>query len=141
MSVSSPGPLCEELGLFGEMLLLDSIELTDPVDEEKITKGVIFELSQFRKSHNVSWNAFDAWMKLICPGLSLPQLPALKSYIGRIETKIKQLKRNHRNEEMKSVMKEPFLKECQQPNASTLTVDREKNSCATKQKWSCEQKY
>ena len=58
MSVSSPGPLCEELELYGEMLLLDSIELTNPVDQEKITKGVIFELSQFRKSHNVSWNTF-----------------------------------------------------------------------------------
>ena len=138
MSVSSPGPLCEELGLFGEMLLLDSIELTDPVDQKKITKGVIFELSQFRKSHNVFWNVFDAWMKSICPGSSLPQLPALKSYIGQIEAKIKQLKRNHRNEVMKSVMKESFLKECQQPNARTLTVHREKNSCTTKQKWPCE---
>ena len=63
---------------------------------------------------------FDTWMKSICPGLSLPQLPALKSYIGRIETKIKELKRNHRDEEIKSVMKEPFLKECQQPYTSTL---------------------
>ena len=116
MSVSSPGPLCEELGLYGEMLLLDSIELIDHVDQEKITKGVIFELNQFRKIHNVSWNTFDTWMKSICPGSSLPQLPALKSYIGRIETKIKQLKRNHHDEEIKSVMKEPFLKECQQPN-------------------------
>ena len=138
MSVSSPGPLCEELGLYGEMLLLDSIELTNPVDQEKITKGVIFELSQFRKSHNVSWNTFDTWMKSICPGSSLPQLPALKSYIGRIETKIKQLKRNHRDEEIKSVMKEPFLKERQQPNTSTLTVDREKVSSTTKQNWPCE---
>ena len=129
MSVSSPGPLCEELGLYGEMLLLDSIELTNPVDQEKITKGVIFS---FVKPHNVSWNTFDTWMKSICPGLSLPQLPALKSYIGWIETKIKELKRNHRDEEIKSVMKEPFLKECQQPNTSTLTVDREKVSSTTK---------
>ena len=77
-------------------------------------------------------------MKSICPGLSLPQLPALKSYIGRIETKIKELKRNHRDEEIKSVMKEPFLKECQQPNTSTLIVDREKVSSTTKQNWPCE---
>ena len=138
MSVSSPGPLCEELGLYGEMLLLDSIELNNPVDQGKITKGVILELSQFRKSHNVSWNVFDAWMKSICPGSSLPQLPALKSYIGRIETKIKQLKRNHCEEEIKSVMKEPFLKECQQPNTRTLTVDREKDSSTAKQYWPCE---
>ena len=122
MSVSSPGPLCEELGLYGEMLLLDSIELTNPVDQEKITKDVIFELSQFCKSHNVSWNTFDTWMKSICPGLSLPQLPVLKSYIRQIETKIKELKRNHRDEEIKSVMKEPFFKECQQPNTSRQSL-------------------
>ena len=64
MGVSSPGPLCEELGLYGEMLLVDSIELTNPADQEKITKGAIFELSQFRKSH-IFWNAFNTWMKLI----------------------------------------------------------------------------
>ena len=47
------------------MLLLNSIKLTNPVDQEKITKDVIFELSQFRKSHNISgmhlihkWNQF-----------------------------------------------------------------------------------
>ena len=76
------------------MILLDYIELTNPVDQEKITKGVIFELSKFRKSHNIFWNAFDTWMKSINPGssLSLLQLPALKSYIGRIETKLKKLK-------------------------------------------------
>ena len=38
MSVSSPGPLCEELGLYGEMLLLDFIELTNPVDQGKLPK-------------------------------------------------------------------------------------------------------
>ena len=46
MSVSSPRPLCEELGLHGEMILLDSIESTNPVDQEKTTNlSVIFELS------------------------------------------------------------------------------------------------
>ena len=38
MSVSSPGPLCEEVGLYGGMLLLDSIELTNPIDQEKLPK-------------------------------------------------------------------------------------------------------
>ena len=55
MNVSSPEQLCEELGLHGEMLLLDSIELTNPVDQEKITKGGIFE---FCKSHNIFWNIY-----------------------------------------------------------------------------------
>ena len=35
-------------------------------------------------------------------------------------------------------MNEPFLKECQQPNARTLTVDREKDSSTVKQYWPCE---
>ena len=35
-------------------------------------------------------------------------------------------------------MKEPFLKECQQPNTRTLTVDREKDSSTAKQYWPCE---
>ena len=65
-------------------------------------------------------------------------LSALKSYIGRIETKIKQLKRNHCEEEIKSCLKEPFLKECQQLNTRTLTVDREKDSSTAKQYWPCE---
>ena len=108
MSVSSPGHLCEELGLYGEIFLLDSIELTNPLDQQKITKGVVFELSQFCKCHKVSWNTFYGWMKSICSGSSLPQLPALKSYIGRIEAKIRSLKRNHHDEEMQSVMKKPF---------------------------------
>ena len=34
ISFSSPGPLCKELRLYGEMLLLDSIELTNTVDQE-----------------------------------------------------------------------------------------------------------
>jgi len=67
-------------------------------------------------------------MLVICPGSSLPQLPALKSYIGWIETKIRNLKQNHHDEELQSVMKEAFLKDCHQPTASTLKVDREKAS-------------
>ena len=77
MSVSSPGPLCEDLGLYGEMLLL-YIELTNPVDQEKIIKGVILESSQFCKIHNAFWNPFDTWMKSFCPhsSLSLLRMPA-----------------------------------------------------------------
>jgi len=66
--------------------------------------------------------------------LSLPQLPALKSYIYRIETKIKQL---NREEEIKSVIKELFLKDYhQQPNASSA-VNTENVSTITKN-WPCE---
>ena len=46
MDVSSPGPLCEEIGLYGEMLALDSIELMPTIDQEKIYKDVVLELSQ-----------------------------------------------------------------------------------------------
>ena len=41
MDVSSPGPLCEEIGLYEEMLALDTIALMPIVDQRRITKGVV----------------------------------------------------------------------------------------------------
>jgi len=34
MDVSSPGPLSEELGLYGEMLVLNKIELMPAINEK-----------------------------------------------------------------------------------------------------------
>ena len=58
MDTSSPGPLCEQLGISGEILVLDTIGLMPAIDHSKITKGVKLELNQFRKSNNLSWNHF-----------------------------------------------------------------------------------
>lgn len=63
MEVSSLGPLCEEIGLYSEMLALESLALMPTVDQVKITKGVVLELSQFRRSNKFSWNEFHSWMK------------------------------------------------------------------------------
>lgn len=111
MDVSNPGPLCEEIGLYGEMLALDSIELMPTVDQEKVSKGVVLELSQFRKSNNFSWGKFYSWMKAICPGSTLPPLSAMKSSIYRTESKVKQLKRNHHHHDIILIKNEPFLTE------------------------------
>jgi len=109
MDVNSPGPLCEEIGLYGEILALDSIELMPTIDYEKVSKGVVLELSQFRRSNKFSWSKFHSWMKAICPESTLPPLPAMKSSIYRIENKIKQLKRNHRGDDIVLIKNEPFI--------------------------------
>ena len=111
MDVNSPGPLYEEIGLYAEVLVLDSIELISTIDREKISKGVVLELSQFRKSNNFSWNKFHSWMKAICPEMTLQPLSAMKTSIYRIENKIKQLKRNHHDDSIAVIKNEPFITE------------------------------
>ena len=63
--VSSPGSLCEKTGLYAEVLTLDSIELMPTIDQEKASKGIVLELSQFHRSNNFSWNKFHSWMKTL----------------------------------------------------------------------------
>ena len=58
MDANSPGPLCEELGLYGEVLALNSIALMPILDRKSITKGVLLELNQFRKDNNLPWSTF-----------------------------------------------------------------------------------
>ena len=47
MDISSRGRLCEEIGLYSEVLALDSIELIPKVDQGKVTKGLVVKLSSF----------------------------------------------------------------------------------------------
>ena len=104
MDVSSPRPLCKEIGLYGEMLALNSVELMPTIDQEKISKGVVLELSHF-------CSTFHSWIKAICPASTLPPLPAMKSSIYRLENKIKQLKCNHHHDDIVLIKNEPFITE------------------------------
>ena len=49
MDIRSRGRLCEEIGLYSEVLALDSIELIPKVDQGKVTKGLVVKLSSFRR--------------------------------------------------------------------------------------------
>ena len=111
MEISCLGPLCEEVGIYSEMLALESLELMPHIDQLKITKGVVLELSQFRRRNNFSWNQFYSWMKAICSISTLPPLPVMRSSVYRIENKIKQLKRNHHDDHIVIIKKEPFIAE------------------------------
>ena len=130
MDVSSPGPLCEEIGLYEEMLVLDTIALMPIVDQRRITKGVVLELNQFRKSNNFSWNNFHAWMTALCPRSTLPSLAVMKSSIYRIESKVKQLKRNHHNDDVNLLTNKPFITTAEHnyESYSSLEVDGEVHS-------------
>ena len=130
MDVSSPGPLCEEIGLYEEMLALDTIALMPIVDQRRITKGVVLELNQFRKSNNFSWNNFHAWMTALCPRSTLPSLAVMKSSIYRIESKVKQLKRNHHNDDVYLLTNEPFITTAEHidESYSSLEADGEVHS-------------
>ena len=130
MDVSSPGPLCKEIGLYGEMLAFNTIALMPIVDQRRITKGVVLELNQFRKSNNFSWNNFHAWMTALCPRSTLPSLAVMKSSIYRIESKVKQLKRNHHNDDVNLLTNKPFITtaEHNDESYSSLEADGEVHS-------------
>ena len=51
--ISCPGPLYEEIGLYSEMLALDSIELMPTIDQEKVSKGVVLELTKFGRNNKL----------------------------------------------------------------------------------------
>ncbi|XP_065893139.1 uncharacterized protein [Dysidea avara] len=125
MDVSSPGPLCEELGLCGEILVLDTIGLMPTIDQKKITKGVVLELNQFRKGNNLSWNHFHAWMIALYSRSTLPSLSVIRSSIYRIENKVKQLKRNHHNDDIIILTSEPFITACNKDSSSSFGPDDE----------------
>jgi len=90
-------------------------------------------LSHFRKKNNFSWHKryiynFSwhkryAWMEALCPESILPPLPAVKSSIYRLETKVKQLKRNHRQDDINSIQKEPFIEMTEKQTNSLKTDD------------------
>ena len=75
-------------------------------------------LSHFRKKNNFSWHKHYAWMEALCPELILPRLPAVKSSIYGSETNIKQLKGNHRQDDINLIQKEPFIETTEKQTSS-----------------------
>ena len=65
-----PGPYCLENGILTDALLTDVRSL--PVLKEKgISKGIVLELSAFRRQNNIAWDVFDSWLKHLCSASSI----------------------------------------------------------------------
>ena len=100
---SWPGEHCKN----AEESLLAVDNRTLPKLTEPLTKGIVLELSIFRKKHDVSWIAFYDWLGRMST-VGLPSLPTLKALISRVEKKRSELSRNKQYLKLQSLLKEPI---------------------------------
>ena len=104
-----PGPFCEAAGITVKSLLKGHSSLPR-VGKEKLVKGIIVELNDFRKEKKLSWDTFYQWITEICYDVSmLPSLSALKVSLSRFDGKRRLLRKNKQHSMLHELMNEPFL--------------------------------
>ena len=103
-----PGQFCKDAGILCDALMLESAVL--PIlREEDLNKGIDLELNQFRVDSNLSWQDFHEWIVRLCPVATIPSFTTMKVNISRLESKIKELKRNKQHVKLHDVMNEAFI--------------------------------
>ena len=111
-ALNYPGPFCSQSGILTDALM--SITTPLPVlSEDELSKGVVLELNDFRRRSSISWEQFHCWLRQLCPALVLPSLPAVKVRINRIETKLKELRRNKQHDKLHELSSESFFEKHQ----------------------------
>ena len=103
---SWPGEHCKNANICEESLLAVD-DRAFPKLTEPLTKGIVLELSIFRKKHDVSWIAFYNWLGRMST-VGLPSLPTLKALISRVEKKRSKLSRNKQHLKRQSLLNEPI---------------------------------
>jgi len=108
-TLNYPGPFCEHAGILCDALTSDSSDL--PVlSEGDIVKGIALELRQFQVENDLSWENFYGWITRLYPEPSMfPTSSALRVSITRLQSKIKELKRNKSHSKVRTIMNEPFI--------------------------------
>ena len=107
-ALNYPGQFCKDAGILCDALVLESAVL--PIlREEDLKKGIALELNQFRVDSNLSWEDFYEWIVRLCPVASIPSFTTMKVNISRLESKIKELKRNKQHAKLHDIMNEAFI--------------------------------
>ena len=107
-ALNYPGQFCKDAGIVCDALMLESAVL--PIlREEDLNKGIALELNQFRVDSNLSWQDFHEWIVRLCPVATIPSFTTMKVNISRLESKIKELKRNKQHVKLHDIMNEAFI--------------------------------
>ena len=100
------GPFCRQIGILTDALISKTSTL--PVLKgEELNKGVVLELNEFRRSNNISWEQFYSWLCALVDNIQ--PLHTIQVKINRLESKLKELKRNKRQDALPELNSEPFF--------------------------------
>ena len=120
------GPFCDEVNITETSIINKCL----PKLNGGPKNGIVLELDEHQKKHEICWADFYDWIYQLCDGdTPLCALSTFKVYVGRLEKKISKFKRNKQHNKIQSLMNEPF---CQKMKESTvvnpLASKVEKNS-------------
>ena len=106
------GEHCVQAGISANDIIGFNLrKLTQP-----LSKGVMYELSCFRRNNSYTWIDFYTWIQQLYGDECLPTLGSVKVSVGRLEKKRSELSRNKQDDLIDSLFREPFF-------SSTTKVD------------------
>ena len=102
------GTYCKEAGIFEDALFSFTQEYRLPKLTRPMTKGIVYELNEFRVEHGYSWDVFYYWLTNLSE-CQLPSLGAIRTSLSRLLKKLSELSRNKERSEMDKLFQEPFV--------------------------------
>ena len=117
-----PGPFCKQIGILTDSLLSD-VNALPVVETKNFSKGTVLELSEFRRNNDIPWEDFHSWIEHLCAQAdNSPTLHTIHVKITRLESKLKELKRNKRQDLLSKLKSEPFFESIRGKVESTNVV-------------------
>ena len=117
-----PGPFCKQIGILTDALLSD-VNALPVVETKNFNKGAALELSEFRRNNDILWEDFHSWIEHLCAQAdNSPTLHTIQVKITRLESKLKELKRNKRQDILTKLKSEPFFESIRGKVESTNVV-------------------
>ena len=103
-----PGPRCKNANISIERLMDGDV---CKLSCDDFTKGILYELNQYRKAKNINWEDFYGWIQALTEE-KVPKLATLKVTLSRLDKACVKLKRNKRHDNLELLMDESGLVNC-----------------------------
>ena len=100
-----PGPRCKSANISVEALSNGDV---CKLDRHDFSKGILYELSQYRKANDISWDEFYDWILKLTEE-AVPKLETLKVTLSRLDKSSAKFKRNKQPDKLESLMDESIL--------------------------------
>lgn len=105
-----PGLRCKNANISIEKLVNGDV---CKLSQHDFSKGILYELSQYRKANDVSWDEFYGWILKLTEE-AVPKLETLKVALSRLDKSCAKLKRNKQPDKLEALMDESILAGCKE---------------------------